>query len=167
MRSGRKSIAANAGPRPVETRRCCTRPSTPSGSAGRRCSGKPNGSFEPFFYGRWDEAAQAHAASGDGQFNPEAAARYGSEGAFEPPATRAALTELEAAVLVMAGELDGIPTPERAGEPAALFPGGGVVMQPGGRSLPLARRSGLVRTDGYRVPGAVSRWSGEGMRDSS
>jgi pimeloyl-ACP methyl ester carboxylesterase len=47
--------------------------------------GKPNGSFEPFFYGRWDAAAQAHAASGDGQFNPEAAARYGSEGLSTRP----------------------------------------------------------------------------------
>jgi pimeloyl-ACP methyl ester carboxylesterase len=120
----------------VETWRCCTRPSTPSGSAGRRCSGKPNGSFEPFFSGRWGAAAQAHAASGDGQFNPEAAARYGSEGAFDPPATRAALTELEAAVLVMAGELDGVPTPERAGEPAALFPEGEVVVRPGGGHFP-------------------------------
>ncbi|WP_307665265.1 alpha/beta fold hydrolase [Streptomyces sp. V1I1] len=71
-----------------------------------------------------------------GSSTPEAAARYGSEGAFDPPATRAALTELDAAVLVMAGELDGVPTPERAGEPAALFPDGEVVVQPDGGHFP-------------------------------
>jgi pimeloyl-ACP methyl ester carboxylesterase len=36
----------------------------------------------------------------------------------------------------MAGELDGVPTPERAGELAALFPDGEVVVQPGGGHFP-------------------------------
>ncbi|MCX4825412.1 hypothetical protein OG883_37290 [Streptomyces sp. NBC_01142] len=36
------------------------------------------------------------------------------------------------ALLVPAGGLDGIPTPERTGELTALLPGGELVVQPGG-----------------------------------
>jgi proline iminopeptidase len=49
--------------------------------------------IEPFFYGRWDAAAQAHQAAQDGHRNEEAAAVFGAAGAFEPDATRAALAE--------------------------------------------------------------------------
>ncbi|WP_078632171.1 alpha/beta fold hydrolase [Streptomyces resistomycificus] len=70
--------------------------------------------FAPFFHGRWDEAAKEHEARADDQFNDEAGDVYGSEGAYDPPATRAVLAGLTAPVLVLAGEVDGGPRPALA-----------------------------------------------------
>ncbi|MFJ5550942.1 alpha/beta fold hydrolase [Streptomyces sp. NPDC093225] len=83
----------------------------------------------PFFYGRWDAAAEAHAARDEDQTNLEAAEAFGAEGAYDPPATRAALARLTSEVLVLAGAYDGNPTPELAEELAALFPAGRCVVQ--------------------------------------
>lgn len=90
----------------------------------------------PLFYGRWDRAAQEHDARGDEEFNEEAAAVYGSEGAYDPPATRAALARLTTPVLVLAGELDGAPNPELARGIAEVFPHAEVAVQPGGGHFP-------------------------------
>ncbi|MFF6996337.1 alpha/beta fold hydrolase [Streptomyces sp. NPDC008313] len=93
-------------------------------------------SYAPFFYGRWDETARAHMAADETQTNDEAAGLYGSAGAYDPPATRAALASLTAPVLVYAGELDGGPSPELAGRVAALLPTARRVVQPGGGHFP-------------------------------
>uniref|UniRef100_UPI0033308B33 alpha/beta fold hydrolase n=1 Tax=Streptomyces sp. NPDC000983 TaxID=3154373 RepID=UPI0033308B33 len=90
----------------------------------------------PFFYGRWDEAARLHDALGDEEFNDAAAGVYGSEGAFDPPATRAALARLTAPVLVLAGERDGAPDPALARRTAEFFPRGELAVQPGGGHFP-------------------------------
>ncbi|MGV9452566.1 alpha/beta fold hydrolase [Streptomyces sp. NPDC003635] len=90
----------------------------------------------PLFYGRWDRAAQEHDARGDEEFNDEAAEVYGSEGAYDPPATRAALARLTSPVLVLAGELDGAPNPELARRTAEVFPHAEVAVQPGGGHFP-------------------------------
>ncbi|MFE0376912.1 alpha/beta fold hydrolase [Streptomyces inhibens] len=90
----------------------------------------------PFFYGRWDAAAQAHAASEVAQCNEEAAEIYASSGAFEPAATRAAIAALRAPVLVLAGELDGGPRPRIAAAAAQLFPQAELTVQPGGGHYP-------------------------------
>ncbi|MBO1332955.1 alpha/beta fold hydrolase [Streptomyces sp. VRA16 Mangrove soil] len=92
--------------------------------------------YEAFFYGRWDARARAHAAGAEGQFNEEAAGRYAAEGAFDPPATRAALARLTAPVLLLAGELDGGPRPELVHHAAGFFPRGQVVVQPGAAHFP-------------------------------
>ncbi|MFJ4468272.1 alpha/beta fold hydrolase [Streptomyces sp. NPDC089424] len=92
--------------------------------------------FIPFFYGRWDEAVAAHAARDEDESNEEAAQRYGSEGAFDPPATRAALAALTAPVLVYAGELDGGPRPGLAHRTAEVFPHAEVAVQPGAGHYP-------------------------------
>lgn len=76
----------------------------------------------PFFYGRWDAAAQAHAASDVEQTNEAAADVYASAGAFDPVAARAAISALDAPVLVLAGEVDGGPLPRVAATVADLFP---------------------------------------------
>lgn len=75
----------------------------------------------PFFYGRWDAAAQAHAASDVEQTNEEAADVYASAGAFDPVAARAAISALDAPVLILAGEWDGGPLPRVAATVADLF----------------------------------------------
>ncbi|MFE0171274.1 alpha/beta fold hydrolase [Streptomyces sp. NPDC059002] len=90
----------------------------------------------PLAYGRWDAVARAHQAASATEKNAEAAAAFYGEGAFDPPATRAALTELAAPVLVLAGEYDGGPNPALAEEFAGLFPGGVCQVQPGGGHFP-------------------------------
>ncbi|WP_171115918.1 MULTISPECIES: alpha/beta hydrolase [Streptomyces] len=92
--------------------------------------------FIPFFYGRWDDAAAAHARRDEEEGNEEAAERYGSEGAYDPPATRTALATLAAPVLVYAGELDGGPRPDLARRTAEVFPNAEVAVQPGAGHYP-------------------------------
>ncbi|MFF0477066.1 alpha/beta fold hydrolase [Streptomyces sp. NPDC004284] len=85
----------------------------------------------PFAYGRWDAAAQEHAAGTERETNWEAAPAYHGEGAYDPEATRRALTALTAPVLIVAGECDAGPTPAKAAEAAAFFPHAELVVQPG------------------------------------
>ncbi|MGI8577396.1 MAG: alpha/beta fold hydrolase [Nocardioidaceae bacterium] len=90
----------------------------------------------PFTYGRWDAAAQAHHVSGDKHRNAEAAAVFGEEGVFDPPATRAALADFGAPVLLVAGELDVATPPRVVAEYAGLFPNATIVTQPEGGHCP-------------------------------
>jgi pimeloyl-ACP methyl ester carboxylesterase len=92
--------------------------------------------YLPFFYGRWDEAARAHAFVGMSErARPVRAGMY-CDGAFDPPVTRAALAGLAAPVLVFAGEADIGPTPEFAAEAVRLFPGWSLAVQPGAGHFP-------------------------------
>lgn len=92
--------------------------------------------IEPFFYGSWDAVAEKHSALADEQCNDEAADLYFSDGAFDPPATRAALAELPAPVLVLAGELDGGPRPDLARRAADVFQNAESAVQPGAGHYP-------------------------------
>ena len=92
--------------------------------------------YVPFFYGRWDEAAQAHAQVGISERSQAVRASFFAEGAFRPDATRAALGALAAPVLIYAGELDFVPTPEVAVDAARLFRHAEVVVQPGAGHSP-------------------------------
>ncbi|MFE7468209.1 alpha/beta fold hydrolase [Streptomyces sp. NPDC057499] len=116
----------------------------------------------PLTYGRWDEAARAHAAAGPGLTNSAAAAHYYADGAFDPPATRAALGEVTAPVLVLAGEYDAGPTPDRAAELAALFPDAEFVVQRGAAHFPWLDDPGaFVRTvEAFLDPGVHSVHAG-------
>ena len=66
----------------------------------------------PFFYGRWTEREQEHAASADHQTAPRASSRF--QTTTSPEDLRAQLGALTAPVLVVAGERDGL-TPPVAG----------------------------------------------------
>ncbi|MBC9715089.1 alpha/beta hydrolase [Streptomyces sp. TRM66268-LWL] len=90
----------------------------------------------PFSYGRWDDAARAHHALEATQRNMEAMAVYGSEGAFDPDATRAALRTLRAPVLLLAGEVDPGAPPAAVRNFAALFPDATYVEQAGAAHYP-------------------------------
>ncbi|MFD7336409.1 alpha/beta fold hydrolase [Streptomyces violascens] len=108
---------------------------------------EPQTDFDALLYGRWDAAARAHAAAGERQYNDEAAAVYGSGGAFEPFVTRAALARLDAPVLLLAGELDGGPCPDLAARAAACFADGDLQVQPGAGHFPWIDDPGaFVRT---------------------
>jgi pimeloyl-ACP methyl ester carboxylesterase len=101
----------------------------------------------PFFYGRWDAAAQAHSASEVEQTNMEAADVYASSGAFDPAAARAAIAALDARVLVLAGELDSGPLPRVAAVIAEMFPDAELAVQPGAGHFPwLDDPRGFTRT---------------------
>ncbi|MGP3690042.1 alpha/beta fold hydrolase [Streptomyces sp. IBSNAI002] len=89
----------------------------------------------PFFYGRWDDRARRHHEAGR-PGNPEAVARFGAEGAFDPEATRAALAAFAGPVLVLAGEFDLNSPPRSAAEFAGLFPDASLVVQPGAGHSP-------------------------------
>jgi pimeloyl-ACP methyl ester carboxylesterase len=90
----------------------------------------------PFFYGRWDAAAQAHAASDVAQTNAEAAEIYASSGAFDPAAARAVIAALDVPVLVLAGEVDSGPLPRIAAAITELFPRAELNVQPGAGHFP-------------------------------
>lgn len=93
-------------------------------------------SIDPFFYGRWDAAAQAHRAADERHRNDEAAAVFAADGAFDPDATRAALESLEAPVLLVAGEVDLNSPPAMVAELAALLPRAELVVLPGAGHFP-------------------------------
>jgi pimeloyl-ACP methyl ester carboxylesterase len=90
----------------------------------------------PFFYGRWDATAQAHAAAAQAQANEEAARGFGAEGAFDPAATRAALAGFAAPVLVLGGSVDLQRPPAVLAEFTGLFPAGRLSIQPGAGHYP-------------------------------
>jgi proline iminopeptidase len=86
--------------------------------------------YMPFFYGRWDDAAQAHVDIGVSERSRPVQDGFRAAGAFNPPKTREALSRLTAPVLIYAGELDAGPTPEIAAAAAALFPNATLTVQP-------------------------------------
>lgn len=92
--------------------------------------------IDPFFHGRWDAEAQAHNAAMDAARNEEAAAAFGAAGAFDPPATRAALATFDRPVLLLGGETDLNTPPSVLTEYAGLFPVSSIVLQPGAGHYP-------------------------------
>ncbi|MGW5135768.1 alpha/beta fold hydrolase [Streptomyces sp. NPDC004135] len=92
--------------------------------------------FVPFFHGRWDDTARAHADREEAETNDEAADVYGGDGAYDPEATRVALARLAAPVLVLAGGADGGPSPALARRTAGVFPHAECVVQPGAGHYP-------------------------------
>ncbi|MFI9213068.1 alpha/beta fold hydrolase [Streptomyces sp. NPDC053253] len=90
----------------------------------------------PFFHGTWDEAARERHAESHRQRNGEAAGVYGSEGAFQPAATRAAFAEFDRPVLVVAGEGDANTPVPTATAYAELFPKATLAVLAGGGHFP-------------------------------
>jgi pimeloyl-ACP methyl ester carboxylesterase len=90
----------------------------------------------PFMYGRWDAVAQAHFEAGEAQTNEDAIVVFGADGAFDPPATRAALAGFTVPVLVLAGECDLQWPPVVVAELAAMLPAADLVVQPGAGHSP-------------------------------
>ncbi|GAB3465314.1 alpha/beta fold hydrolase [Actinophytocola sediminis] len=86
----------------------------------------------PVNYGRWDDETRAHHASGERLRNNEAAAAFGTDGAFRPAETRAALATFPAPVLVLAGEVDANSPLSAVAELAGLFPNATLAALPGG-----------------------------------
>jgi pimeloyl-ACP methyl ester carboxylesterase len=92
--------------------------------------------YQPFLYGRWDGAAQAHARAVLSDRAAPVRAGFYAEGALDPPATRAALATLASPVLVYAGELDAVSPPELLAQVTGIFPGWALTVQPGAGHFP-------------------------------
>jgi proline iminopeptidase len=92
--------------------------------------------FQPFLYGRWDAAAQAHVDVGISERAQPVRKGYYAEGAFHPAVTREELGRLAGPVLMYVGELDNLPTPEVAAAGARVFPHATVTVQPGAGHFP-------------------------------
>ena len=132
---------------PTETRRQILalrrdEPWYPAAAAGFEAiaAGRPRSAdriaVTPMNYGRWNAAARANQAAEAGQRNNKAARIFNSDGAFDPAATRAGLAEVDAPVLLLAGDLDWIIPPVAAAEFAGLFPDAQHVVQPGASHYP-------------------------------
>src|ERR1035438_2843500 len=61
------------------------------------------GAYMPFFYGRWDNAAQAHVDAGVSERSRPVRDGFGAAGAFNPAATRGEVSRLPVPLLVHAG----------------------------------------------------------------
>ncbi|MGA5067195.1 alpha/beta fold hydrolase [Streptomyces exfoliatus] len=90
----------------------------------------------PFFHGTWDEGARERDAATVRQRNGEGAGVYGSEGAYDPAATRAVLAEFGRPVLVVAGEGDANTPVPTATAYAELFPKAQTAVLAGGGHYP-------------------------------
>ncbi|MEW2166613.1 alpha/beta hydrolase [Streptomyces sp. NPDC007084] len=90
----------------------------------------------PFFYGRWDDTARAHAKSEAGQTNEEAAGRYATAEAFRPAAARAVVATWDVPVLLVSGALDSGPLPRVAATVADLFARAESAVIPGAGHFP-------------------------------
>ena len=91
----------------------------------------------PFYYGRWDERTQAHAASADRQMSPRAELGFGAGGeAVDVPALLAGLGRVQAPVLVVGGELDGATGVAAVQAVASCFPLAETAVLPGAGHFP-------------------------------
>ncbi len=88
----------------------------------------------PFYYGRWDAQAQAHARAADALRLPDAPQAYYAEGA--PVVTADELAGLDVPVLLVAGGVDPMPTAAAVRSVAGSFPRSEVVVQPGAGHYP-------------------------------
>jgi pimeloyl-ACP methyl ester carboxylesterase len=97
---------------------------------------RPRLRYMPFLYGRWDDAARAHALVGFSERAGAVQAGFYAPGAFDPPAIRAGLARITAPVMMYAGQAEIAPTPELAAEAAGLLPGWELTVQPGAGHYP-------------------------------
>ncbi len=97
--------------------------------AGHDGGGDDWSAIDPFYYGRWDAAAQAHRDAGERHQNDEAAAVFAAEGAFDPEATAIALAAFAAPTLFIAGAVDLNSPPTMVVELAESIPGSRVAVQ--------------------------------------
>lgn len=85
----------------------------------------------PFFYGRWDERTQAHAATADTQSSKRAELGFGAGvEAVDVPAMLAALGSLDVPVLVVGGERDALTGVASVSAVASSFPRASTVVLP-------------------------------------
>jgi pimeloyl-ACP methyl ester carboxylesterase len=90
----------------------------------------------PFWYGRWDERAQQHAAGADRQMSLRATAGYMPGPDFDADQARASLEDVRAEVLIVVGERDALTGATVADKFAAAIPRAEVAVLPGAGHFP-------------------------------
>jgi proline iminopeptidase len=90
----------------------------------------------PFYYGRWDEAAQANATAGVAERHQPAREGFFAGASIDPSAIGAALGKLTAPVLLYGGELDPLVPPAKLAQAAPVFHDATVVIQAGAAHFP-------------------------------
>jgi pimeloyl-ACP methyl ester carboxylesterase len=76
----------------------------------------------PFWYGRWDERAQAHATGADRQMSLRANAGFAPDEDYDPVAAREALRAIRADVLIVVGGRDALTGASVAGHFLDVLP---------------------------------------------
>jgi pimeloyl-ACP methyl ester carboxylesterase len=76
----------------------------------------------PFWYARWDERAQGHAAAGTRQMSMRAYAGFRPDGDYDVDAARGSLRGVKADVLIVVGERDAVTGVSVADKYCALLP---------------------------------------------
>ncbi|RKT09512.1 pimeloyl-ACP methyl ester carboxylesterase [Streptomyces sp. 1114.5] len=92
--------------------------------------------FEPLMYGRWDDAARAHAAADPAQRSLPVSEHYYKDYTPDSQELRRRLGALPSPVLLLAGEVDLWPTAKSAADAASLFPEAKLAIQPGAGHYP-------------------------------
>jgi pimeloyl-ACP methyl ester carboxylesterase len=92
--------------------------------------------MRPFWYGRWDEHTQTHAAGADEQVSLRAAAGYVPGRDYDAAAALASLADVKAKVLVVVGELDAMTGVSVADRFAQVLPDVQVARVPGAGHFP-------------------------------
>jgi pimeloyl-ACP methyl ester carboxylesterase len=90
----------------------------------------------PFWYGRWDERTQAHAASADGQISLRANAGYPPGPDYDVDAVRESLATVRAETLIVVGERDALTGASVAERFAAAIPRAEVAVVAGAGHFP-------------------------------
>lgn len=90
----------------------------------------------PFWYGRWDDRTQAHAASGDRQVSLRANAGYMPGPDYDVDAVRESLRAITARTLVVVGERDAMTGVSVADRFADLIPNVEIAVLPGAGHFP-------------------------------
>jgi pimeloyl-ACP methyl ester carboxylesterase len=83
---------------------------------------RPHRELRVFSYGRWDDRAQAHAASTDAQMSLRAMAAFSPGGGFDPGHFLTALADFAAPTLIVVGSLDGATGVEAGQVVAGVLP---------------------------------------------
>ncbi|MCB5164431.1 alpha/beta hydrolase [Streptomyces bambusae] len=92
--------------------------------------------FEPLMYGRWDDAARAHAAADPAQRSLPVSEHYYKDYTPDTEDLRQRLAALPCPVLLLAGELDLWPTARSAADASPLFSSTQLTVQPNAGHYP-------------------------------
>jgi len=92
--------------------------------------------FEPLMYGRWDDAARAHAAADPAQRSLPVSEHYYKDYTPDTEELRRRLGALPCPMLLLVGEVDLWPTAKSAADAASLFPEVTLAIQPGSGHYP-------------------------------
>ena len=100
----------------------------------------------PFWYGRWDERAQQHAASADRQMSLRANAGFPPGDDYDPAVARESLGTVDAEVLIVVGNRDALTGASVAEQFVKVLPKAGIATVDGAGHFPWVDQPEAFRT---------------------